>query len=285
MENEPLVSVLMTAYNREKYIFEAIQSVIASTYRNWELIIVDDCSIDATFKIATEFAKNDSRISVFVNETNLGDYPNRNHAASLARGEFIIYVDSDDKILPDGIKCIVQSMLLFPNASFGMYSTSNGNPFELQSVDAIKKHFFANPFLIVGPGGTIQRRSFFKEISGYPIKYGPANDMYYNLKVCCFSSIVMLPFEFMYYRRHDGQEINNASSYLYNNYCYLKDVVAELPLPLTVHEKEWINKKNKRRFSVNITKYFLKTLSVSKTRYALKMASFTVRDFLEGIFH
>src|ERR1700748_2916719 len=92
----PLVSVLMTAYNREKYIEEAIESVLASSYTNLELIIVDDCSKDNTVEIARSYEARDPRVKVFINEKNLGDYPNRNRAASLAKGEYIKYVDSDD---------------------------------------------------------------------------------------------------------------------------------------------------------------------------------------------
>ena len=69
MKEQPLVSVLMTAYNRELLIAEAIDSVLASTYQNFELIISDDASSDNTFKIANEFAARDSRIKIWVNET------------------------------------------------------------------------------------------------------------------------------------------------------------------------------------------------------------------------
>ncbi|MBN2572301.1 MAG: glycosyltransferase family 2 protein, partial [Ignavibacteriales bacterium] len=82
----PLVSVLMTVYNREKYISEAIESVIKSTFKNWELIIVDDQSKDNSFEIAKCYENKDERIRVFINDKNLGDYPNRNKAASYARG-------------------------------------------------------------------------------------------------------------------------------------------------------------------------------------------------------
>ena len=94
----PLVSVLMTSYNRENYIGEAIQSVIDSTYQNWELIICDDGSTDNTLAIAQGFAKQDDRIKIFINEKTLGDYPNRNRAASHAQGKYIRYLDSDDYI-------------------------------------------------------------------------------------------------------------------------------------------------------------------------------------------
>jgi glycosyltransferase involved in cell wall biosynthesis len=109
----PLVSVLMTAYNREKYIDEAIESVLASSYRNLELIVVDDCSKDRSVEIARTYAAKDDRVKVYVNETNLGDYPNRNRAASLARGEYIKYADSDDIMFPSCLKKMVTPMIQF----------------------------------------------------------------------------------------------------------------------------------------------------------------------------
>ena len=137
----PLVSVLMTAFNREKYIGEAIESVLASTYTNYELIIVDDGSKDNTVAISKKFEIKDNRIRVYVNEKNRGDYPNRNYAASLARGEFILYVDSDDTILPEGIERLINTMYLFPEAAFGMYSPIKSEPYELKSVEAIRITF------------------------------------------------------------------------------------------------------------------------------------------------
>lgn len=287
MANEkPLVSVLMTAYNREKYISEAIKSVVDSTYSNWELIIVDDFSKDFTVEIAKEYEKNDSRITVFVNEKNLGDYPNRNRAASYAKGIYLMYVDSDDTILNDGIEKCVDLLEQYPQSGFGIsYGILKPNqPTILSSKEAIQNHFFKKPFLMVGPGGTIQRKQFFEQISKYPIKYGPANDMYHHLKAACFSPVVLLPFEFVNYRRHDGQEINNKYSYLYNNYNYLRDALDELPLPITSSEKKWVSKKNKRRFVMNIFLYFTSTFNLKGTLDAFRHTKFTFRDILDGLF-
>src|SRR5918993_1638629 len=118
--NVPLVSVLMTAYNREKYIGEAIESVLSSTYTNFELIITDDCSNDRTVPIAKEYADKDGRVKVFVNEKNLGDYKNRNQAASYARGKYIKYLDSDDMMYPYTLQIMVGFMEQFPDAGFGL---------------------------------------------------------------------------------------------------------------------------------------------------------------------
>lgn len=275
----------MTSYNREKYIAEAIESVLASTYRNFELIIVDDCSKDNTVAIAKEFAAKDKRIKLYVNEKNLGQFPNRNKTAGFARGEYLIHVDSDDKIFPGGIAQLVELMNSYPESSFGMLSWGNDKAIVLQPAEAIRNHFFKAPFLNCGPGATILRRTFFNDIGKYPVDYGIPGDMFFNLKACCHTPIVVIPFEFFFYRVHEGQELSNSYNYLYNNYKYLRDALAQLPLPLTGEEKDWLGKKNKRRFVINISKYFLKTFNFSKTINAVQQAGFSLKDAATGIFH
>ncbi len=285
--NNPLVSVLMTSYNREKYIAEAIESVLASTYTNFELIIVDDCSTDITVSIAKSFEEKDRRIKVHVNKENLQQFQNRNKSATLANGEFIFYVDSDDTVLPNGIERLVDVMKSFPESSFGMYwyEPESTEALEIQSKQVIHDHFFKTPILINGPGGTILKRSFFLNINGYPEKYDAAADMYFNLKACCHTSLVRIPFEFVNYRRHEGQAINTPQEYLYNNYLYLRDALKELPLPLKQEELDWIAKKNKRRFLVNLIRYFIKTKNVNLTKKALQITGYGFKDAFEGIFH
>ena len=283
--DEPLVSVLMTAYNREKYIAEAIESVLVSTYTNFELLICDDCSADSTVAIARRYMQQDERVRVYVNETNLQQFPNRNKATLLATGEFIFFVDSDDTILPDAIERLVATMNSFPDSSFGMYYPEKCAPFQLQSKEAIHKHFFEKPFLGIGPGGTILRRSFLLSINGYPDKYAAAGDMYFNLKAVCHSSIVLMPFDFLNYRVHGDQELNTPFSYMYNTYLYLMDALAELPLMLTDKEIQWLKKKCKRRFLTNLVKFYLRTHDTHKVRELVRKTNFGFKDTFEAIFH
>ena len=70
------------------------------------MIIVDDVSQDDTYSVAMRYAEQDSRISVYKNDTNLGDYPNRNMAASYAKGKYLKYLDADDKLYPYGLEII-----------------------------------------------------------------------------------------------------------------------------------------------------------------------------------
>ena len=284
--NEPLVSVLMTAYNREKYLAEAIESVLSSEYKNIELIIVDDCSKDNTPAIMRFFASSDSRISIYFNEQNLGDYPNRNNAASFAKGEYLMFVDSDDKIFEDTISYCLRAMLLNKEADMGMIcrETHLCNKV-LPPGQSIRHHFFSKSFLFIGPGGTILKRSFFESINKYPVKYGPANDMYFNLKVASYGSILCLCKEFLFYRIHDGQEQNNLYSYIYNNYKYLRDALSELSLGLNKKEWEYVNKKNNRRFAVNLFQYLIRTKNITATRKLWQLAGFNLQSFISGIFH
>lgn len=95
-QERPLVSVIMPAYNAEKYIAEAIQSVISQTYTNWELFVLDDCSTDGTAEIAEGFANADSRIHLLQNPQNMGVARTRNRGFDIAKGEWIALLDSDD---------------------------------------------------------------------------------------------------------------------------------------------------------------------------------------------
>lgn len=283
---KPLVSIIMTVYNREKYLAEAVESVLLSDYPNFELIIADDCSADSSMAIAEEYAKKDVRVRIIKNKQNLGQFENRNHAAGFAKGTYLKYVDSDDKIYPDGISKLVEIMEQYPAAGIGMYYILDKNipAFEMNGRDAIRKHFFQQQFLTVGPGGTILRTDFMKQMQGYPLAYQAAGDMYFNLKACCSSSVVLLPFEFYYYRVHGDQELNNPFGYLHTSFTYFRDAVSGLPLGLTEQEKKWFLKKNKRRFAVNSIKYFFSTGSLPKVLKAAKAADFSFKNFLEGIF-
>lgn len=94
MNNCELVSIIMPCYNAEKFISFSIESVLKQTYRNWELIIVDDYSSDKSVELVRQF--NDSRIKLFINEENLGAALSRNKALKEAKGKWIAFLDADD---------------------------------------------------------------------------------------------------------------------------------------------------------------------------------------------
>jgi len=97
---QPLVSIIMPAYNCETYIEEAIKSVLNQSIDEWELIVIDDCSTDTTYNIARHIANKDDRIQVYQNEENMGVAKTRNRGIALCQGEYIAFLDSDDVWCP-----------------------------------------------------------------------------------------------------------------------------------------------------------------------------------------
>lgn len=95
MTTNPLVSIIMPAYNASAYIAEAIESVLDQTWTNWELIIVDDGSTDDTLQIAQQYVAKDNRIQVY-HQSNQGVSSARNNALQYIQGDFVQYLDSDD---------------------------------------------------------------------------------------------------------------------------------------------------------------------------------------------
>lgn len=96
LNEKPLLSIVMPSYNSEEYIVEAIKSVISQTIHSWELIIIDDGSKDNTASLVHEFTNKDNRIKFYTNKENQGVSATRNRGISLANGEWIAFLDSDD---------------------------------------------------------------------------------------------------------------------------------------------------------------------------------------------
>ena len=97
----PKVTVLMPVYNGERYVGEAIESILAQTFTDFELLIVDDGSTDRTLSILREYARQDRRVVVLQNGSNLGLVPTLNRGLSATRGEYIARMDADDVSLPE----------------------------------------------------------------------------------------------------------------------------------------------------------------------------------------
>ena len=116
----PTVSVMMPTYNVEKYVSQAIDSVVEQTYQDWELIIVDDGSTDGTAKILAEYAKKDSRIKVQY-MAHGGRGKARNRCLELCQGKYVAVCDSDDISCPGRFK--KQVNFLEQNPDIGVVSS------------------------------------------------------------------------------------------------------------------------------------------------------------------
>ena len=212
-----MISVLMTTYNREKYVAYAVESVLNSTYRNFELIIVDDGSKDNTVSIVREIAVRDKRVKVHINESNLGDYPNRNKAASLAQGKYIKYVDADDYIYPTGLQVLVSMMEHFPDAGYGLCSLPQNirSPFPIMMspVEAYTYHYNGPGLFHKAPLSSIIRTDVFREVGGFDnIRMAGDFEMWHRLSQKY--PVLLMPEGVVWYREHDAQEINSFDAFI-----------------------------------------------------------------------
>ena len=103
------ISVLMPVYNSEKFLEETVQTVINQSYTNWELILVDDGSTDNSKKLCDELRKKENRIK-FIDKKNTGVSDTRNVALKNAKGQYVVFVDSDDLIHEDYLKILINSI-------------------------------------------------------------------------------------------------------------------------------------------------------------------------------
>lgn len=106
-----LISIVMPTYNSVKYLENSINSVLAQTYSNWELLITDDCSTDHTFELISKYSSIEPRIKVFKNINNLGAGSARNNSIKHAKGRFIAFLDSDDLWHPRKLEKQIPFML------------------------------------------------------------------------------------------------------------------------------------------------------------------------------
>ena len=166
-KESPLVSIITTCYNRERFIAECIESVLDCQYHNYEYIIVDDNSKDRSWDIIQSYASRNPQILATRNSNNLGDYPNRNYALELAKGKYVKFVDADDILYPFAIHFFVHYMERFPEASFALtinsISSSSPLPRYFPPQAAISFHYMKHSIFHEGPTSSfIKRLEFVK---------------------------------------------------------------------------------------------------------------------------
>lgn len=245
----PGISVLMTTYNREKYIEDAVQSVLNSTYINFELIVTDDGSIDGTVRIVEEMATRDNRIKLHINPTNLGDYPNRNQAASHATGKYLKYVDADDLIYPWGLQVLWDCMEQFPEARWGLCSLSQDRdrpfPFQISSADAYRYHYLGPGLFHKAPLSSIIRRDLFEEVGGFRA-FSHAGDFEMWHRLALKSPVLLMTKGVVWYREHDDQSSNTQHLYAGQYDSIRKEYLTNPDCPLTEAELARIKIKQRR---------------------------------------
>lgn len=139
-----VISIIMPLFNAEKYLQEALKSILSQTYKDFEVICIDDCSTDGTRNIIEKFRDNDDRIRILFNEEHLGAAPSRNKGLKEARGEYIVFLDGDDVFEEE----------LLEKAGYAM---------EKYRVDIVLFEYFHVPSETIHSKKTIKREESFRE--------------------------------------------------------------------------------------------------------------------------
>jgi glycosyltransferase involved in cell wall biosynthesis len=275
----------MTAYNRERYIGIAIESVLASTFSDFELIIVDDCSTDGTLEIARDYARRDGRVRIEVNESNLGDYPNRNRAASLARGQWLKYVDADDYIYPHGLEVLISTMARFPEAAYGLCSfpALHEQPFPicLSPREAYRRHYFETSLFHRAPLSSIIAKTAWEAVGGFSNERMTSDmDMWHRLSRKF--SVVLMEGGLVWYRFHDAQESAIKASKVHFWSLRYQEITRRALLdpntPLTASERVQIARRLRRQNLKSAIRLMAKG-QINNARANVSMASELHRSF------
>lgn len=211
MEKAPAISVIMSVYNGEEYLAEAIESVRRQTFGYWELIIINDCSVDNTGEILDKYSKIDGRIKVYPNDVNLKLPSSLNKAVLLAKGKYIARMDADDICLPDRLMKQYEFMENNPDIMLSscrfmtikndvISSGGGGGKCDPESINALL--LFTNPIL---HPGVIAKSEIIKQLK-YDVSLTCTEDLELWTRFAMENHKMEIQDEYlMLYRIHDKQ--------------------------------------------------------------------------------
>ena len=208
---EPRVSVVIPTYNRARLLPRAVGSVLAQTFEDWELIIVDDGSDDDTPDVIAGF--EDARIRCIRHERNLGVSAARNTGIAAARGEYVTWFDDDDEWLPDALAPLV-ALLDAEIGANGVYSWADmvdsrtGRRYDSNHVRLSGDVFgemFACGYRL--EGACLYRTSAAKSVAGFPEGMNTHEDFVWDYRFLRTNRVKVLPRVGLLHHNHDGPRL------------------------------------------------------------------------------
>ena len=284
----PAVSVLVTVYNRARWIAQCLDSILASSWQDFEVVVVDDASADNSVEIIEKYAARDPRVLLHRNERNLGDYPNRNRAASLARGRFLKYLDADDTIYPHSLELMVNAMLAAPAAALGLswnvIDPPVPYPFVSTPSEVYHAHFLGKSLLGVGPSAAIMSRDAFLDAGGFSgTQFVGDTELW--LKLAERSPVISLPPSLVYWRRHEGQQMHlELKTPEVLNIRYRLDCSAmEGTANLSPGEKLAVGKKLRHNHARRLSAFLLRSRRPREFWRLFRTSGLSLFDLLGGL--
>lgn len=235
----PLVSVIMINYNNSKFLSEAIESVLNQTFRDFELIIVDDCSTDNSLFIINSYAQKDLRVKVLKNEVNSHIVFSRNRGIKESKGKYVFFIDSDDLYMPD---CVKKNIDFFDkNEDCGLCGTwsmlidENSEPLGLKKYPVNDQEiryrlFFYNPLRLLAI-----RRSCFDSLGLLDDSFRHFEDLEFLFRISKRYKLHNLPEVLTRYRLHGDNAVFTKQKEMIKGVLQLrKEILKYYKQPLTL---------------------------------------------------
>ncbi len=215
-DSMPRISIAMATYNGEEYLREQLDSILNQSLSDFEFIICDDCSKDDTWQILEEYARQDERIRIFCNDTNLGFKKNFEKVISICNGEYVALADQDDIWEKNHLSVLLSNIgknyLACGNAlcfeeqnsvkiyKYSLFELDNNITSLSNNLDILKSILFkGNPF----QGASMLLSRKFLDLA-LPIPNSiPFHDVWFALLACCYNSILYVDVVINNYRQHE----------------------------------------------------------------------------------
>lgn len=225
--NKRKISIIMPVYNSEKYVSEAIESVCDQSYKNWELLIVNDGSTDYTTKIIDDYAKKDSRIKVF-HRKNEGVSMARNFALGQICGEYVTFIDSDDVYHTERLERMLQVFEQYTNCDivFSRHKEFTGELINNETI-ALEKIEISNDNILIKVisdsknhfvWNTMLKSEIAKKVKFASIRF--AEDFCYIRDCVCLCKQIAVLDKILYFYRRDNE---NAMTNHFFSEKYIQD--------------------------------------------------------------
>ncbi len=238
-----LVSIITPTYNREAFLPAAIESVLAQSYKNFEFIIVDDGSEDNSRSLIESYAEKDSRIK-YLYQQNQRQSVARNYALSIAKGDFICFLDSDNYWPTDKLEKSLKAFGEYPEADivYGDCITIDENGNELHRNNMRRYSGRIAGLLLkdnfISMNTTMTRRKCFEEMGGMSGKRRVADDYDLWLKFSARYRFQYIPEFLAYYRVMENQISSNKKLRFETNESIILDFLTNYPDAVSEQEKK-----------------------------------------------
>ena len=297
MNNNALISVCIPTFNRKEFLFRAVKSVLNQTYKNFEIVVVDDGSdFDVQLELQNKF--KDNRIKVFRNEKNKGRPFSRNRCIKESCGEYILWLDDDDFLEPETLRSYLHLIKVFPDVeiSYGNLKIIGQSEYKYIKPsdfykDKIKllKVLTTKGSAIPNPG-TIVKRSLYKQFGDYDLNLKRAQDYEFWIRTSLYAVFKKNEKVVVNYTVHEGNisSMDKFQSYFmdlsYESYAVRKNLNKNnidylLPFDATLNLLYSCNdilnsiyyslffRKNLKNFNEFIQRSFIKLNDIEKASY------------------